>query len=157
METEKQSSQWRKGARNYLDFLFNLDPRSMGLFRIIFGMLCITDLWLRLPYIQMMYSSSGWHPNGWVVNHFGIERAHPLSLLHMINTTTSIHVFFVVAIVCAFLFTIGYRTKLFQVLTAICMISVHNRNDILQNGGDIVHNVWWIWVIFLPFRKALEC
>ena len=33
------------------------------------------------------------------------------------------------------------------------MISVHNRNDILQNGGDIVHNVWWMWVIFLPLGR----
>lgn len=151
-DTHKKVPFWTR-LRDRTRYLFDLDPRSMGLFRILFGSSCLADLYYRIPYLQMMYSSSGWHPNGWVVNHFGIERPHALSLLHLINTTTSIHLFFGIAMVCAFLFTIGYKTKLFQGLTAICMISIHNRNGVLQNGGDIVHNLWWMWTIFLPLGR----
>ena len=151
--TKKLSMTLMQRVRKRLSYLFDLDPRSMALYRIVFGSFCMADIWYRLPYLQMMYSSSGWHPNGWVVNHFGIERAHPLSLLHLINTTTSITIFFWGAMFCAFCFTLGIRTRLFQTLTALCMISIHNRNNVLQNGGDIIHNLWWMWTIFLPLGR----
>ena len=151
-DTGVKLSGWQRMYQK-LSYLLELDPRSMGLFRIVFGSFCMADIWYRLPYLQMMYSSSGWHPNGWVVNHFGIERAHPFSLLYLFNTTASITLFFWGAMLCTFLFTIGYRTRLFQILTAICMISIHNRNNVLQNGGDIVHNLWWMWTIFLPLGR----
>ena len=76
-----------------------------------------------------------------------------MSLLYLFNTTPMITAFFYVALFCAVCFTLGYRTRLFQVLTGICMLSVHTRNDVLHNGGDIVHNIWWFWVIWLPLGK----
>ena len=156
-ETRQQANElnpnlWQK-VHKRIRYLIDLDPRSMALYRIVFGSFCMADIWYRLPYIQMMYSSSGWHPNGWVVNRFGIERAHPFSLLNLLNTTTSLTLFFWGAMLCVFLFTIGFRTRLFQVLSALCMISIHNRNNVLQNGGDIIHNLWWMWTIFLPLGR----
>lgn len=134
-------------------YLVNLDPRSMALFRIVFGLLCFADLASRWSYIQMMYSSAGWYPNGWVISGFGVERAHPLSLLQLLNTTVSIQIFFLIGMLSSLLFILGYRTKLFQVLTGLIMISVHNRNPVLENGGEIIHNLWWMWTIILPLGR----
>jgi predicted DCC family thiol-disulfide oxidoreductase YuxK len=61
--------------------------------------------------------------------------------------------FFYGAIFCALCFTVGYRTRFFQILTGICMLSVHNRNTVLHNGGDVVHNLWWMWTIWLPLGR----
>lgn len=141
----------------HFSFLFELDSRNLGLFRIIFGAMCLTDLWLRLPHLQMMYASSGWMPSHrvlWYASTKGQEAAHPFSLLYMFNTTPMITLFFYGAMLCVFCFMIGYRTRLFQFLSALCMISVHTRTNVLHNGGDIVHNLWWMWAVWLPLGQT---
>lgn len=145
--------------KRQLSFLFELDPRNLGLFRMIFGALCLSDLWLRLPHIQMMYASSGWMPSHrvlWTVSTQGEEAAHPFSLLYLFNTTPMITLFFYAAMLCVFCFMIGYRTRLFQILSGLCMISVHTRTNVLHNGGDIVHNLWWMWAIWLPLGQSFS-
>ena len=153
VSSKTKINSWLSSFREHTRYLFDIDPRSLALFRVVFGIMCIADLWLRLPHLQMMYASSGWMPSHrvlWYASTSGQENAHPMSLLYLFNTTPMITAFFYGAIFCALCFTLGYRTRFFQILTAICMLSVHNRNTILHNGGDVVHNLWWMWTIWLP-------
>ena len=130
--------------------LFEVDPRAMGLFRIIFGAICIADIVYRIPYIELMYASTGWLPNSDVISRLAHNQPHAFSLMHLFNTQEAILTFFLVSIGCLICFTLGWKTRIFQVLSAICMISIHNRNGLFQNAGDTAHNLWWMWVIVLP-------
>ena len=64
--TNKLSMTLGQRVHKRMSYLLDLDPRSMALYRIVFGSFCMADIWYRLPYIQMMYSSSGWHPKSLV-------------------------------------------------------------------------------------------
>ena len=70
---------WSRSVYPQFRYLFELDPRSLALFRVVFGALCLADLWYRLPYLQMMYASSGWLPSHrvlWYVSTKGQENPH---------------------------------------------------------------------------------
>ena len=48
------------------------------------------------------------------------------------------------------MYTIGYKTRLFKILSWLVIISIHGRNPLLTNGGDVVMTIWWLWTIWLP-------
>src|SRR6185295_4810118 len=49
-----------------------------------------------------------------------------------------------------FLYTVGWRTRLMQILSLICFISMLNRNLLLQDGGSFTCTVLAVWTLFLP-------
>ena len=127
---------------------WSADPRAMGLFRIALGLLALCDVLRRVPYITVFYSN-----DGVLTNHFTLFRPHArytFSLLFGASRPAEVAVFFAFAIFCLVCFTIGWRTKLFQVLSAVCIWSIHGRNILLENGGDVVLNLWFLWTLFLP-------
>jgi len=124
------------------------DPRALGLFRIFFGLLCSFDVLRRMQWIETFYSNSGT-----LSNHYNLYAPifrDNISLLSGLSTPGEVTVFFVLTLICLFFFTIGYRTKLFQILSWLCVLSIHSRNTMLANGGDVVMNIWWIWTLWLP-------
>lgn len=130
------------------------DPRALGLFRVAFGVLCLIDVLRRWPWIRTFYSNEGV-----LTNHFTLFRPHTpnsLSLMNALNTPEQAQVFFVVTALCLVAFTVGYRTKLFHVLSMIGVLSIHARNPILENGGDVVMNLWWLWTLFLPLGRRFS-
>lgn len=135
-----------KGLRPLLE----IDLRALALFRVVFGLLCVGDLLSRVPHIELMYASTGWLPNADVMARWTPHQPHSFSFLHMLNTPEAIFTFFVVSWVCLAFFIVGFKTKAAQVLSMLCMLSLHNRNDLFQNGGDVAHNLWWMWTLFLP-------
>ena len=133
--------------------LLELDLRALALFRVLFGLLCVGDLISRVPYIELMYASTGWLPNKDVFASWANGQPHPFSFLHMLNSPEAIFLFFVFSWVSLAFFIVGYKTKLAQVLSMLCMLSLHNRNELFQNGGDVAHNLWWMWTIVLPLGR----
>ena len=124
------------------------DPRALGLFRIAFGLLCTWDVLRRVEWIETFYSNTGV-----LSNHFTIyspHASHNFSLLYMCSSPGEVRVFFAFALFCLFCFTIGWRTRLFHLLSMACIISIHTRNVLLENGGDVVMNLWWLWTLWLP-------
>jgi len=127
---------------------FQADPRALGLFRIAFGLLCMHDVLRRMPWITTFYSNSGT-----LSNHYGLYAPifRPnVSLLSGFSSPAEVTCFFVFTLVCLFMFTIGYRTRLFHLLSWLCVLSIHSRNTMLANGGDVVMNIWWLWTLWLP-------
>ncbi len=127
---------------------FAADPRALGLFRIAFGLLGFWDLFRRIPYVTIFYSN-----DGVLSNHFALFRpaaGHHFTLFHLCSKPEEAALLFGLIALCLFFFTIGYRTRLFHVLAGLGMISLHTRNVLIENGGDVVHNLWWLWTLFLP-------
>jgi hypothetical protein len=52
---------------------------------------------------------------------------------------------------------IGYRTRLFTVLSWFMMVSLHNRNGLILQGGDDLMRMILFWAIFLPWGARYSC
>ncbi len=145
---------WRRAARRLRQTCFEADPRALGLFRIALGLLGIWDVLRRVPWIELFYSNQGV-----LSNHFALFRphsSHTFSLLLGISRPEEAAVFFGFALVCLTLFTLGAWTRVTHVLSMLCIISLHSRNVLLENGGDVVMNLWWLWGLFLPLGRRLS-
>lgn len=143
MSTDRPQRRW------YTTWI-DVDPRAMGAFRIALGLLGLWDVIRRWPWIELLYTNNGIYPNHFAMYNKG---GAYFSLLHSFKSVGEVQIFFLLAAVCLFCFTIGWRTKLFQWLSAAAIMSIHNRTIIVENGGDVVFNLWWLWTLFLPLGR----
>lgn len=124
------------------------DLRSLALFRIGLGFLIIIDLMMRATFLVQHYTDQGVLPRYAVLLKFW--RTQYWSL-HMINGETWFQVLlFLIMGVAAFFVLVGYRTRLFIILSWLLMISLQNRIGIVLSGGDMLLRSLLLFAIFLP-------
>ena len=129
----------------------SLDPRWLGLFRICFGMLLISELGYRWTYARLLFSNDGVLPNHFSL--FAPMGQDLFSIYHVFSTVEEVHVAFALTLIVFVCFTLGYRTRLFHVLSAILITSLHGRNLFTENGGSVVTHSLAIWTMFLPLGR----
>ncbi|HEY3595270.1 MAG TPA: hypothetical protein VGL13_15395, partial [Polyangiaceae bacterium] len=127
-----------------------VDARSLALFRVVFGLHLIVNLYDRTqgPDGVAFYTNEGMYPNHYALfNPLGDKN---WSLLFPCSSPGEVQV----ALACMFLvylaYVVGFHTKVAQILAVVCFLSLDNRNLILQNGGIVVTNLVAIWSAFLP-------
>jgi predicted DCC family thiol-disulfide oxidoreductase YuxK len=136
------------------DTYFRFDPRSLGLFRIVFGVVLLTDLRFRYQAIDTFYTNDGLFPNHTLL------WARPVRHLLSVFFTASTHgeAAFLMAL-CAIAFTsflLGFRTKLSHVASAIALLSMNTRLAPFENGGDMVMNILCLFTLFLPLGQRFS-
>jgi predicted DCC family thiol-disulfide oxidoreductase YuxK len=131
-----------------------LDPRSLGLGRIVLGLVLIADLLRRVPVIRDFYSNLGLLPNHTVLWRPPAPRM--FSFLFMASLPEESAVWFGLFFVCFLCFTIGYRTRLFQVLSLLATTSLHERILFAENWGTVVLAELLIWTLFLPMGQRFS-
>jgi predicted DCC family thiol-disulfide oxidoreductase YuxK len=130
------------------------DPRTLGLFRIVFGIFMLVDLYRRLPDLRFFYTNEGMLPNHGAI--FRPMSQYLFSYFHAASTAQEAWALFLVTGVVFFVYMIGYRTRLFQILALIGITSLHSRNILLENGGDVVCNLLAFWTVFLPLGRRFS-
>jgi hypothetical protein len=142
------------------DFLreryFAVDARTLGLFRICFGLHLIANVYDRTkgPDAIAFYTNLGVLPNHYAL--FAPMGERIWSLLFAFSTPPEVQVAFFCILVVYAAYTLGYHTKLAQILVVVCLLSLDNRNLALQNGGIIVTNTVAVWSAFLPLGKRFS-
>ena len=134
--------------------LTGIDIRILGIYRILFGLVLFCDIISRFPIIHLFYSSKGILPTSYILS--SPYKIMPFTLLPAFNQEWEIQIFMFIGLVSAFFFIIGYRTKLFQIIVSIVVLSLHNKVTTLENGGDMVVNNFIIWSLFLPLGISLS-
>lgn len=146
----KSLSRWGRK----LSFLTEIDLRALALFRVAFGILCIADIFRRAPRLTLLYTNGGvWS------NHMAIyvqDGFPPFSLLYAFSTLGEVSIFFSLYGISLFFFTIGYKTRLFQVISLVGMISIFNRNHFVAYGGDSLIIVLHFLTILLPLGRVFS-
>ena len=137
----------QKTLKNWL----YVDTRTLALFRISFGFMGLIDVLRRFGVIEVFYSDSGMNFRREVTSKYSIKY---FSLLDHFHATTEVQLFFIVTAICFLFLIIGYKTRLFQLLSAVGLISIHNAAVILENGADMVFNNFLIWSLFLPLGAS---
>lgn len=127
-----------------------VDSRALGVFRIVFGVLLLTNLVDRAwgSDLTAFYSNEGMLPN-----HFALylPLAHGYwSVLSGFSTTPEVRVAFAAMTAIYLLYTVGYFTRVMQVLVVVCVLSLNFRFLLVQHGGNVVLAVLSLWSLLLP-------
>jgi len=143
------------GLRSHLHRAYLcVDPRSLGLFRILFGAVLLLALYWRALDLDHFYTNAGLLPNHTML--WAPRARHSFSLFFTASTRSEA---IAGMAICAGVFgalLIGWRTRLMQVLAWICLISLNSRLALLENGGDVVLNLLATWTVFLPLGRRFS-
>lgn len=155
-ETAKPSEEpgSTRGMSDFLRDFATADPRSLGLFRILFGVFLLVDLYRRLPDVSLFYTNDGMLPNHSAL--FRPMSGHLFSIFHPFSSRGEVLAAFAVTAIVYLVYTIGWRTKIFQIATLVLVTSLHSRNIMLENGGDVVANILALWTVFLPLGRRFS-
>lgn len=137
-----------------LETYATVDPRSLGVFRILFALVLLHDVARRWPDLADHYSNAGW-----LTNHFLLYRPmsdHLFSLYLAFSTPSEVYVLAGFHLLVNFLLLIGWRTRLMQCLAFVLIVSLNSRNIMLENGGFVVVHLIALWTLFLPLGQRFS-
>jgi len=123
--------------------------------RICIASVILFDLGIRLTDLEAFYSDSGVLPlnslfeNSWSRYFISV---HTISGLWQVQ-----FILFMISFFCGIMLLIGYRTQLFTILSWFMMLSLHNRNGFILQGGDDLLRMVLFWGMFLPWGESYSC
>ncbi len=152
--------------RRLIDFWFTIDLRSAGLFRILLGLVLVAHWVSRWRWLDVLYTAGGvlpatalgeireyavwqsdlWPALGWWTPLEWLDSFEPWAMRG----------FFLAVLVCYLLFTVGYRTRLFSVLSLLAWAAIVHRNPYTLIGADFVIGSLMLWAQFLPLGKRFS-
>ncbi len=136
---------------------FGIDPRSLALFRILLALVLLSDLRLRIANMSAFYTDWGVLPRAAQIQLFG--NLPNLISFHMMNGTYAVTaILFALEVVAALAMLFGYRTRAATFISWLMLVSLHNRNPIVLQGGDAMMRMMLFWAMFLPLhaRASLD-
>ena len=126
-----------------------IDARALAAFRIAVGLLVVADLALRSRNLVAFYTDRGVLPReALFADYTGVYSVHALWGEAWIQA-----LLFLVAGVAGLALVVGYRTRLATVLSWALLLSLHVRNPMVLNGGDILFRMLLFWGMFLPLGE----
>ena len=132
------------------DRWLSIDLRTLGLFRIAFGLCLMANL---MDHATGGNLTTFFSNDGVLTNHFALFAPIQLrvwSLLFAFSRPGEVAVAFAAIFAVYLLYTVGWHTRLMQVAALICFISIQNRNLLLQDGGSFTCSAIAVWTTFLP-------
>lgn len=123
--------------------------------RMCVALVIMLDLLIRGMDLEAFYTNSGAVPLPMVYEH--AWNPYYISL-HAISGAWWVQfVLFAFAFFSAAMLFIGYRTRLFTILSWVLMLSLHNRNVLVLQGGDDLLRMTLFWGMFLPWGARYSC
>lgn len=122
----------------------SLDLRSLGLFRILLGLLLLADLIYRCADFSAFYAVGGILP-------LGVDPWESRSFIHGLSDSTIWQVFVFalhgLAILCVM---VGYRTKVALAVCWVLFVSLNHRNPWILQVADRLYVFWIVYALLLP-------
>lgn len=127
---------------------FGIDTRALAALRVSLGVLLLADLALRARSLTAFYTDRGVLPRATVTDLYPtISRVS----LHMLSGAVWWQsVLFLVAAGFAIALALGYRTRLATMASFVLLVSLHVRNPVVLNAGDVLLRRLLLWSCFLP-------
>jgi len=127
---------------------FEIDLRTLALFRICMGLLILCDLFNRGLFLKAHYTDFGVLPRAVFLENF----SHPFhfSILFANGTFEFILGFFILFAICSFFLLIGFKTRWMALICWFFLCSLQVRNTMVLQGGDVLFRMLLFWNIFLP-------
>lgn len=127
--------------------IFQLDPRSLSLFRILLGLFLIGDLLARILDLTEFYSDAGVLPRYALSDSF--PHSWALSPLNLFGEPSWVFAYMLLALVSYLALLVGYRTRWATFFSWVFFSSFSARNPIVAHGGDDLVRLCLFWSMFL--------
>ena len=149
----------RKPASIQFDIaqIFGIDPRSLALFRVAIALALLSSLWVCAGNVGAFYTDSGVLPRAAQIALY--SDVPGLLSLHLLNGSAAAQwVLLAAAFGAALALLVGYRTRWATLISWVLLISLHNRNPMVLQGGDVLLRMMLFWSLFLPLhaRASLD-
>ena len=131
-----------------MDKILGFDLRSLAIFRLGIATIVIFDLWIRWGDLKAHYTDTG------VVPRSLLTSSWYWSLNAISGNFWLQWLMFLLALLIAVCFLVGYRTRLAAIATWVMIISLHNRNPFILFAGDDVLRALLFWSMFLPLGAS---
>jgi predicted DCC family thiol-disulfide oxidoreductase YuxK len=131
-----------------------IDPRTLGVFRLVLGFLLTADCIRHWKEARWFYSNEGV-----LTNHYHLFRPSSgfnFSIYHAFSSLGEVHLAFALSTFVYFCFFIGWHTRLFSVLSFVLVTSMDNRIVMIENGGYVVVNLLAAWAMFMPTDRRFS-
>jgi hypothetical protein len=135
-------------VRTYL----TADLRSLAAGRIFMAAILLLDLVKRWAQVNTFYTNEGLIPNHTLLWRPSFDPV--FSFFYMASYTHEAVLLFIICALAYAMLLIGFHTKLAQVASMICLMSLHGRLLLFDNGGDVVLGLVCIWSTFLPTGRV---
>ena len=126
------------------------DLRALALMRIGTALIVLTDLLIRFTDLEAHYTNAGLWPTE-LVRNFGWNPGY-WSLHVLSGSFTWQLVLFSLQLLFAVFLLLGYKTRLSTLVVWLLLVSLHNRNLFVLQGGDDLLRMLLFWGIFLPWN-----
>lgn len=131
-----------------------LDYRSLALYRMLMGLVVMADVLYRLPDLVNFYTDDGLIPRSTFVSEMAMDWSFSL---HLANGSTAFAaVMFGLHFLVGLALCFGFKTRWAMALAWLFTVSVHNRNWVVNNGGDDIMRAIFFLSIFLPLNKCFS-
>ncbi len=118
--------------------------------RIGVALVVISDLIIRFGDLEAHYTNQGLWPTELIPN-FGWNPGN--WSLHTLNGSYAYEAFlFALHFISALFLLIGFKTRLSGLIVWLLLISLHNRNIFVLQGGDDLLRILLFWGLFLPWN-----
>ena len=137
------------------DTFLRVDARSLGLFRILFGLVLLGDLCRRFTWARAFYSNEGVLPNH---NHLFLlkEQGRVWSIFHALSTPGEAYVALTLIGVAYVLFTVGWATRVMHAVALVALVSLTGRNVLLEHAGSYAAIALLAFTLFLPLGRRFS-
>nr|WP_272931422.1 HTTM domain-containing protein [Halobacterium noricense] len=106
---------------------------------------------MRARFLRAFYTDAGVYPRSLLVDQYG-ELAR-LSVHTLSGAAWVQGVLFAVTAVAALAMLVGYRTTLATLVTGLLVASLHVRNPLVLNSGDLLLRMLFLWAVFAPLGE----
>jgi hypothetical protein len=133
------------------DAYFSVDRRVLGCFRIAYGSVLLYDLTRRTCELTLLYSN-----DGVLANHFLLyapQSPFQFSIYMAFSTPFEVGVAFALTGLVYLAYTLGFCTRIAQILALICLTSLNQRNLFFEDGGMSTTIALGLWTLFLPLGE----
>lgn len=139
---------------NLVKQTWSFDPRSLAFYRFLMGIIVMSDVVYRLPDLVDHYTDLGLVPRAMFLN----EMSMPWSAsFHLVNGSAGwamimmgIHFLF------GLFLMLGYKTRLATLGAFVMTASLHNRNWLVNNGGDDILRAVLCLSVFFPLAQTFS-
>lgn len=137
-------------------FFEPISAATLGLFRIVFGLIVTVSLIGKLPDRELFYGRDAIISIKTAESFFhGIER--PLNLFHLVpDQDPGLLIFMSLLIVTSVFLILGLFSRVSSILVWIGLTALSNRNFLVDNSGDDLMRILSFFLIFAPSGSALS-
>ncbi|MEM9061426.1 MAG: HTTM domain-containing protein [Pseudomonadota bacterium] len=133
--------------------LFSIDVRSLAAMRVLLGITVVYCLLMIFPDLRWFYTDQGFLTRAEALSDTPYAKA---SLLFFNGSYTFAVVLWVLALLAAASFMVGFRARLSALLCWILYMSFVGRNPLVGQGGDALILLLLFWSMFLPVGRAFS-